>query len=101
MRWILPVSLLGSLVLMVTSPLLVLVFGSEYRPAVRLLRILCLSLPMRAMTILAGTMLLANDKTYVPLLVNLPWLHFPSCFFSSQFPAFGSCGRDWVTVLSA
>lgn len=99
MRWILPVSLLGSLVLMVTSPLLVLVFGSEYRPAVRLLRILCLSLPMRAMTILAGTMLLANDKNYVTLLGNLTLLALASVLYASAIPAFGSSGAAWVTVV--
>src|SRR5207247_893363 len=38
MRWILLISLLSSMTLIVTSHLLILFFGWEYRPAVRLLR---------------------------------------------------------------
>jgi len=98
MRWILLISLSISLTLMVTSPLLTLVFGSEYRPAVRLSRILCLSLPMRATTTLAGGVLLVNDKNYLTLLGNGILLALATVLYACSVPTFGSSGAAWGTV---
>ena len=98
-RWILLISLLSLLAVMGASPLLTLVFGTKYRAAVRLSRILSLSLPMRAMTTLSGSVLLANDKNYLTLSGNLMLLALASLLYAYAVPAGGASGAAWMTVV--
>jgi len=53
---------------------------------------------MRAMTTLAGGMLLVTDKNYVTLLGNLALLGLASALYAYAVPPFGSSGAAWVTV---
>ena len=97
-KWTLAVIVPCAGLLALCGPLLPAVFGSGYLSAVSILQILALTLPVRTVAALTGSVLMAHDMNRLTLCTNSLFLVLGVLLYGILIPAFGPVGAAWVTV---
>lgn len=98
MGWCLFATVLTTLLLVVASPLIRFVFGVAYAPAVPMVSILACVVPLRAITLVDATLLLAYDKADLTLAVNAVLLATAVGLYLLAIPTLGAIGAAVVTL---
>lgn len=81
------------------TPLFVTRLFARYRAAIPIIQILMLSLPLRALTTLSGTLFLAYDRNAITLLMNAALFVVALKSYAFAIPTQGVEGLAWASVL--
>ncbi|MFA5163064.1 MAG: flippase [Patescibacteria group bacterium] len=88
------------LILLISRPLIMMLFGPEYEPSVAVLRVYVLSLPGIFLFTAANQRLVAENREKIILLANLSGLTLNIVLNFLFLPRFGLIGSAWATVVT-
>jgi O-antigen/teichoic acid export membrane protein len=94
------VALFGAIAAVAVIPSVIKIIFPEYSPALSVLYILILSIPLRALNSIAGALLMADDRNGTALLINVVSLTIAVGCCAVLIPYAGSVGAAWAVLIA-